>query len=201
MRCPSCDNPDTKVVDSRPVEEGSAIRRRRECEKCAFRFSTYEEIEILGLNVIKRNGNREPYSREKLERGIKRAFQKREHNDQTFKKILSGVEQEIQKKSANGEIRSSDIGEIVMKMIRHLGNLLHRPSCDRLRELHVSEVFTVITETREADRQSVTMRPLESTRELLCLKWLRHGSTKCCRSFSNSDRLAKGIAYFICITR
>lgn len=142
MRCPNCENSETKVLDSRPVEEGSAIRRRRECEKCTFRFSTYEEIEILGLNVIKRNGNREPYSREKLERGIKRAFQKREHNDQTFKKILSGVEQEIQKKSANGEIRSSDIGEIVMKMIRKLDKVAYIRFASVYRQFEDVEEFT-----------------------------------------------------------
>ena len=85
MRCPNCENSDTKVLDSRPIEDGSAIRRRRECEKCGFRFSTYEEIEILDLSVVKRDGAKQPYTREKLERGISRAFEKREHDDQTFK--------------------------------------------------------------------------------------------------------------------
>ena len=77
MRCPNCQNEDTKVVDSRPIEDGAAIRRRRECEKCSFRFSTYEQIEILDLTVIKKDGKKEVYSREKLERGIKLAFEKR----------------------------------------------------------------------------------------------------------------------------
>jgi transcriptional repressor NrdR len=125
MRCPNCENPDTKVLDSRPVEEGSAIRRRRECEKCGFRFSTYEEIEILDLAVIKRDETREPYSREKLERGIRRAFEKREHTDQTFKKIISGVEQDIQKRAKDGEIKSSDIGEIVMKRIKRVDKVAY----------------------------------------------------------------------------
>ena len=118
MHCPNCDNPDTKVVDSRPAEEGSAIRRRRECEKCQFRFSTYEEIEILDLSVVKRNGSKELYLREKVERGIRRSFEKLEHSDQTLKKIVSGVEQEIQKKAKDGEIKSSDIGEIIMKRLK-----------------------------------------------------------------------------------
>ena len=125
MRCPNCENPDTKVLDSRPVEDGSAIRRRRECEKCDFRFSTYEEIEILDLSVIKRDGTKEPYSREKLERGIYRAFEKREHTDQTFKKIISAVEQEIQKKATGGEIKSSDIGEILMKKIKRMDKVAY----------------------------------------------------------------------------
>jgi len=125
MRCPNCENPDTKVLDSRPVEEGSAIRRRRECEKCGFRFSTYEEIEILDLTVLKRDGSTQPYSREKLERGIQRAFEKREHTDQTFKKIISAVEQEIQKKASSGEIKSSEIGEILMKKIKRMDKVAY----------------------------------------------------------------------------
>jgi transcriptional repressor NrdR len=125
MRCPNCENPDTKVLDSRPVEEGSAIRRRRECEKCGFRFSTYEEIEILDLTVVKRDGSTQPYSREKLERGIQRAFEKREHTDQTFKKIISAVEQEIQKKASGGEIKSSEIGEILMKKIKRMDKVAY----------------------------------------------------------------------------
>src|SRR4051812_4583708 len=99
MKCPKCLNQDTKVVDSRPIEESAAIRRRRECEKCEFRFSTYEQMEILDLTVLKRNGSREPYTREKVERGLKRAFEKRDHTDETFTKIVSAVEQEIQKKA------------------------------------------------------------------------------------------------------
>lgn len=125
MNCPKCLNPDTKVVDSRPVEELSAIRRRRECEKCEFRFSTYEQIEILDLTVLKRDGTRQLYAREKLERGLRRAFEKREHTDQTFKKIISTVEQEIQKKAVAGEITSNTIGEIVMRAIRKIDKVAY----------------------------------------------------------------------------
>ncbi len=125
MRCPKCSYDDTKVLDSRPVEDGGAIRRRRQCEKCEFRFSTYEEIEILDLAVIKRNGNKELFTREKLERGIKRAFEKREHSDETIRKLISGIEQEIQKKACAGEIKSSDIGEIVMKKIKRVDKVAY----------------------------------------------------------------------------
>lgn len=125
MRCPNCQNEDTKVLDSRPVEEGSAIRRRRECEKCDFRFSTYEEIEILDLTVFKKNGSKEPYSREKLERGIRLSFEKREHTDDTLRKLVSSIEQEIQKKAKDGEIKSLDIGEIVMKKIKRVDKVAY----------------------------------------------------------------------------
>lgn len=125
MKCPKCNYQDTKVLDSRPVDEESAIRRRRQCEKCEFRFSTYEEIEILDLSVKKRDGESEPYSREKLEKGLRRAFEKRQHTDDTLRKLLSTIEQEIQNKASGGEIKSSDIGEIVMKKIKRIDKVAY----------------------------------------------------------------------------
>ena len=118
MRCPRCDNSETSVVDSRPVEESAAIRRRRECDACKFRFSTYEQIEILDLTVVKRTGTRQVYARDKLERGITRAFEKRDTDAAAVKRLLSAIEREIQIQSVSGEIASSTIGEIVMKAIK-----------------------------------------------------------------------------------
>lgn len=112
------------MVDSRPVEEAGAIRRRRECEKCNFRFSTYEQIEILDLSVVKRDGTRQPYVRDKLERGLRRAFEKRELSDYMFRKVVAEIEQEIQKKSG-GDITSEQIGEIVMKVIRKVDKVAY----------------------------------------------------------------------------
>ncbi len=144
MHCPNCQNDDTKVLDSRPVEEGNAIRRRRECEKCEFRFSTYEEIEILDLTVVKRDGARELYSREKLERGIQRAFEKRDHTDETLKKIISAVEQDIQKKASGGEIKSSEIGESIMKKLRKVDKVAY------IRFASVYRQFADVEEFKEA---------------------------------------------------
>lgn len=118
MKCPKCLKDDTKVVDSRPVAEDYAIRRRRECESCSFRFSTYEEIEILDLTVQKRDGKSEPYTREKVERGIRQAFWKLPHTDETLKKIITGIEQDIQKKAVSGKIESQEIGNIVMRHLK-----------------------------------------------------------------------------------
>ncbi|MBL8029843.1 MAG: transcriptional repressor NrdR [Candidatus Doudnabacteria bacterium] len=125
MKCINCTNEDTKVLDSRPVEEGSAIRRRRECEKCGFRFSTYEEIEILGMTVVKKDGKKELFSKDKLERGIRRAFEKLPHSDDEVKKLISGIELEIQRKAKDGEIKSGDIGEIVMKKIKRVDKVAY----------------------------------------------------------------------------
>ena len=144
MNCPKCLNLDTKVIDSRPVEELAAIRRRRECEKCEFRFSTYEQIEILDLTVLKRDGTRQIYNRDKLSRGLRRAFEKRPHTDQTFKKIIAAVEQEIQKKAAGGEITSNTIGEIVMKAIKRIDKVAY------IRFASVYRQFEDIEEFKEA---------------------------------------------------
>jgi len=117
MRCPNCSNDDSKVLDSRPTNDGMAIRRRRECIKCEFRFSTHEEMEILDLAVIKRDGRRQPYMREKIESGIRKAFEKRPLNRDDYLELLSGIEQDIQK-SGKEEITSREIGNIVMKRIK-----------------------------------------------------------------------------------
>ncbi len=117
MRCPACHNIDTKVTDSRLVNEGVAVRRRRECVECGFRFSSYEEVEILNLTVVKRDGRREPYSREKLERGLKRAFEKRPITHENFRRLVNIIERDIQIRGRN-EITSKQIGEIVMKRLK-----------------------------------------------------------------------------------
>ena len=125
MRCPNCQYEDTKVLDSRPVDDGGAIRRRRECEKCDFRFSTYEEIEILDLSVIKKDGSKQMFSKEKLETAIRRPFEKLPHTDDTLRKLVSSIEIEIQKKAKDGEINSLDIGEIVIKKIKKVNKVAY----------------------------------------------------------------------------
>ena len=117
MKCPVCLAQDSKVNDSRLTEEGFAIRRRRECQNCGFRFSTYEQMEILNLTVIKRDGSKEPYLREKLKRGLKRALEKRPYSQDQFKKLINTVERDIQKKKKD-EITSQIIGEVVMKRLK-----------------------------------------------------------------------------------
>lgn len=125
MRCPNCQNEDTKVCDSRPVDDGTAIRRRRQCEKCEFRFSTYEEIEILDLSVIKKDGKKQMFSREKLERAIRLPMDKRPRTDETLRKLISAIEIEIYKKAKDGEITSTEIGEIVMKKIKKVDKVAY----------------------------------------------------------------------------
>ncbi len=117
MRCPACLTQDTKVNDSRLAEDGFAIKRRRECQKCGLRFSTYEQLEILNLVVIKRNGIKEPYAREKLEIGLKKSLEKRPYTTERFKQLVNALERDIQRQKKE-EITSGEIGELVMRRLK-----------------------------------------------------------------------------------
>jgi transcriptional repressor NrdR len=118
MYCPVCNHKESKVIDSRLSGEGFNIRRRRVCAKCNFRFSTLEAIEILDLAVIKRDGHRENYSRDKLTKGLRTSLEKRSYLEESFQKLINEIEREIHKK-AKGEITSRTLGDIVMKKLKH----------------------------------------------------------------------------------
>lgn len=115
MRCSNCNNKNTKVLDSRPIEEGAAIRRRRECEKCGFRFTTFERIEEVPLIVVKKMACVE-FSREKLTRGIIRACEKRPVAIDTIENIALDVEKKL-RNEGNSEVSSHNVGEMVMERL------------------------------------------------------------------------------------
>jgi len=124
MKCPICDYSETKVIDSRVVSDGLSIRRRRECLKCGFRFSTYEEMEILDLTVVKRDGRKELYNRDKLISGLRKATEKRPINDDQFKRLVNLIERDIQVRR-QGEIESRDIGRIVMRQLKKVDKVAY----------------------------------------------------------------------------
>ncbi|EKD79117.1 MAG: Transcriptional repressor nrdR [uncultured bacterium] len=125
MRCPACLHDDTKVLDSRDMDEGMATRRRRECPKCTFRFSTKEQVEILNLTVIKRDGRTEPYSTDKIVRGLHIALEKRLKNEEKFKKLVSGIERDIQIAAKDDTIESKVIGTIVMRHLKKIDKIAY----------------------------------------------------------------------------
>jgi len=141
MKCPLCGFADTKVLDSRVAADGLSIRRRRECLKCAFRFSTYEELEILDLAVVKRDGRREPYNRDKLVSGLKKAGEKR-ISDEKFKKLIHFIERDLQALRKN-EVGSKEVGRIVMK------NLKKTDSIAYIRYASVYESFKDVKEFKK----------------------------------------------------
>lgn len=117
MRCPYCNKDDTRVVDSRPVEDSNSIRRRRMCDSCGKRFTTYEKIETIPLVIIKKDQNREQYDRAKIESGILRACHKRPVPIDQINAIVDSVEVEIFSQEKK-EIESTVIGELVMERLR-----------------------------------------------------------------------------------
>jgi len=117
MKCPHCGTGDSKVVDSRPAEEGATIRRRRECTSCQKRFTTYEVMERIPLVVIKRNGSRQSFDRVKILNGMIRACEKRHVPLADLEKITDDIEQELQN-SLDREIDSADVGELVMDRLK-----------------------------------------------------------------------------------
>jgi len=119
MRCPFCNQDNTRVVDSRPVEGSSAIRRRRMCDECKKRFTTYEKLETIPLIVIKKDQNREQYDRSKIEAGVFRACHKRPIPAEQITELIDFVETEIFNMEAK-EIPSTTIGEIVMDKLKDL---------------------------------------------------------------------------------
>ena len=124
MKCPYCDTQDSKVLDSRPTEEGASIRRRRECLACKRRFTTYEKIEGVPIMVIKKDKGREPFDREKLMRGIVKACEKRPVSVEIMENMVSTIENIIQN-SLDREITSSRIGDLVMEQLKGIDEVAY----------------------------------------------------------------------------
>ena len=124
MICPFCGHEDTKVVDSRDAKEGKVTRRRRECEKCQARFSTYEEVEIMRLTVVKKDGVNQDFDRGKIEEGIRRSLEKRPIDEDRITQILNDIEYEIQSKD-QPEISSKEIGKIVLEKLKEVDDVAY----------------------------------------------------------------------------
>ena len=124
MKCPFCGHPESKVIDSRPADENASIRRRRECLACGTRFTTYETVESLPIVVIKKDGSRQSFDRQKVLRGMIRACEKRPVSLAELERIADEIEQELQN-SMEREIRTADIGEKVMERLRSVDQVAY----------------------------------------------------------------------------
>jgi len=119
MKCPYCNNPNTRVIDSRPSDENNSIRRRRQCDECSRRFTTYEKIETIPLVVIKKDNNREPYDRSKIEAGVFRSCHKRPISVDQINALIDEIETQIFNREEK-EVPSHVIGEMVMEKLKDL---------------------------------------------------------------------------------
>lgn len=124
MRCPKCAYPESKVIDSRPTDDGQRIRRRRECIKCAQRFTTYESIETQPLVIIKRDKSRQVFDRNKLLSGMLRACEKRPVDLETLEKAIDDIEAQLQN-SLEREITSVEIGEMALDKLRNIDEIAY----------------------------------------------------------------------------
>ena len=124
MRCPSCNSLDTQVKDSRPTEDSAVIRRRRVCIACNFRFTTFERVQLRELTVIKRNGRRVPFDRDKLERSINHALRKRPVEQDRVDRMITGIVRRLESMGEN-EVPSPMIGELVMQALSSLDKVAY----------------------------------------------------------------------------
>lgn len=140
MRCPYCGLSDTRVLDSRPTVEGHAIRRRRECGGCSKRFTTYERVDELPLVVVKKDGRRETFNRQKLLQGLLKACQKRPVATEKLEAMVEGIEREL-RHTAETEVKSTYIGELVMSGLRGLDEVAYVRFASVYREFRDAESF------------------------------------------------------------
>ena len=140
MKCPFCGEADTKVIDSRPADENASIRRRRQCDKCNKRFTTYEKVESIPLVVIKKDQTREPYDRSKIERGVFRSCHKLPISVDDMNALVDNVEAEVFNKEVNA-IPSSFIGALVMKRLEKLNAVAYVRFASIYREFKDVDTF------------------------------------------------------------
>ena len=152
MRCPFCKEPDSRVIDSRAAEEGMTIRRRRECGKCGRRFTTYEVVERLPLMVVKRDGRREPVSRDKLLTGIIRSCDKRDISMEQITNFVAEIEHEI-RNSTEPEVPSEKVGEIVMEHLKDFDEVAYIRFASVYRKFDDITNFIEELETLRAHRE------------------------------------------------
>ncbi|MBY0567953.1 MAG: transcriptional regulator NrdR [Hyphomonadaceae bacterium] len=150
MRCPFCQNEDTQVKDSRPTEDGAAIRRRRHCDKCEQRFTTFERVQLRDLVVLKRSGRRAPFDRDKLARSLSIALRKRPIEPDEVEQMISGIVRKLESQGES-EITSETIGGMVMEALRNKDTVAYVRYASVYKDFAAASDFADFIE--EADRK------------------------------------------------
>ncbi len=143
MRCPYCGNPDTQVKDSRPSEDNTAIRRRRVCSDCGGRFTTFERVQLRELTVLKKNGRRVPFDRDKLVRSVQVALRKLSVDPERVERMVNGIVRQLES-SGDIEISSEDIGLLVMEGLKGLDEVAYVRFASVYRNFRDSEDFKAL---------------------------------------------------------
>lgn len=154
MRCPYCGNFNDKVIDSRTLANGSAIRRRRECTDCGYRFTSYERVEERALMVVKKDGRRQPFDKEKLMRGIRRALEKRPVSGETIENLLNEIEDlAVMEGKKDSEISSARLGEIVLDILRRMDKVAYIRFASVYRHFENLEEFIAEIQKAEGEKK------------------------------------------------
>ncbi|MGI6730950.1 MAG: transcriptional regulator NrdR [Anaerovoracaceae bacterium] len=156
MRCPFCENADTRVIDSRPTEEGHAIRRRRECDSCSKRFTTYEKVEEITFMVIKKDGSRQAFDRNKVMNGIIKACEKRPVPISAIEKIVDNIERGLNNMMEK-EVQSKLIGEVIMEHLKELDEVAYVRFASVYRQF--TDVNTFIAEIEKLLGKDINNEP------------------------------------------
>ncbi len=151
MQCPSCQNTDSRVLESRSADAGRSVRRRRECLNCDFRFTTYERVETVPISVLKRNGTRETFNRSKLLNGLTRACEKTSLQSSTVKVIVDELELQLQQRNIR-EVPSSEIGEMVLEHLRNVSEVAYVRFASVYRQFHGINDFVETLETFNSEK-------------------------------------------------
>ena len=151
MQCPSCQNTDSRVLESRAADSGRSVRRRRECLNCEFRFTTYERVETVPITVIKRNGNREIFSRNKLLHGLNRACEKTGLDSSRLETLVEELELTLQQRNGR-EVSSAEIGELVLVELKQMSEVAYIRFASVYRQFRGIDDFVSTLETMNRDQ-------------------------------------------------
>jgi transcriptional repressor NrdR len=166
MRCPFCAHEDSQVKDSRSSDDGAAIRRRRQCEGCGARFTTFERVQLRDLVVVKKDGKREAFDRRKLERAVALACRKRDIASDRIERLVSGIQRQLE--TRGDEVRTEAIGEAVMAGLKALDHVAYIRFASIYKDFSEASDFAEIAgEVREAGEQLVSAPPPERSDKLL----------------------------------
>lgn len=152
MRCPFCAHENSQVKDSRPTEDGAAIRRRRQCESCGARFTTFERIQLRDIMVVKSEKRREPFNRAKIEKSVELACRKRGIEQERIDQLVSGIQRQVET-SGESEIPSSQIGEMVMQGLQAIDSVAY---------IRFASVYRDFTEARDFEELASSIKDAES---------------------------------------
>ena len=154
MQCPSCQNTDSRVLESRSANAGRSVRRRRECLNCDFRFTTYERVETVPMTVLKRNGNRELFNRNKLINGLTRACEKTAIHNNKVEVIVDELELQLQQRNIR-EVNSSEIGEVVLDHLKGVSEVAYVRFASVYRQFHGINDFVETLETFNSKKEQL----------------------------------------------